>query len=101
MEEEHIIPAIQRAVAMSMMARAAAVSSSSGAACTGVAAVSSSSGNMQIQVERLIGRTITLNVSPHDTVANVKNLIYNRESIPPHQQCLLFRSTPLEDNRSL
>ena len=56
---------------------------------------------MQIFVKTLTGKTITLEVEPSASIDNVKQLIQDRESIPPDQQKLTFNSTELEDGKTL
>ena len=56
---------------------------------------------MQIFVKTLTGKTITLEVEPSASIDNVKQLIQNREGIPPDQQKLTFNSTELEDGKTL
>ena len=56
---------------------------------------------MQIFVKTLTGKTITLEVEPSASIDNVKQLIQNREGIPPDQQKLTFKSTELEDGKTL
>ncbi len=64
-------------------------------------ALSVSASAMQISVKTLTGKTITLEVEPSARIDNVKQLIQDREGIPPDQQKLTFNSTELEDGKTL
>eukprot|EP00972_Heterocapsa_arctica_P040772 6007009-Heterocapsa_arctica.AAC.1 len=58
---------------------------------------------MQIQVATLTSKTLMLNVSPRDSIANIKFLIYNEEDhMLPHMYRLKFNGNfLLEENRTL
>ena len=57
--------------------------------------------SMQIVVKTLTGRTLTLDVSPNDTVENTKEKIQVKEGIPADQQRLIFGGKELEDEHTI
>ena len=56
---------------------------------------------MKIFVTTLTGRSITMEVHPEDTIANVKAKVQDKEGISPEDQRLLYRGQQLEDEYTI
>ena len=56
---------------------------------------------MQVFVKNLVGRSITVDIEPTDTIRQLKDKIEQKEAIPHGDQRLVFAGKGLEDNRSV
>ncbi len=55
----------------------------------------------QIFVKTLTGTTLTIDISPDDTIETLKDIIHEKEGIDPIQQRLIFAGKQLEDGRTI
>jgi len=55
----------------------------------------------QYFIKTLTGKTITMQLEPSDTIEHLKELIHDKEGIPPDQQRIVFEGIYLEDNRTI
>ncbi|KAH9887492.1 hypothetical protein F4778DRAFT_797434 [Xylariomycetidae sp. FL2044] len=58
-------------------------------------------GNIPITIKTLTGKLIYLSVNSGDTVTHLKLKIHQLESIPPHQQRLIYAGIQLEDEKTM
>ncbi|XP_050225755.1 ubiquitin-40S ribosomal protein S27a-like [Mercurialis annua] len=56
---------------------------------------------MQILIKIPAEQTLTLEVTPTDTITNLKSKIEAKKRIPPAQQRLVFATAQLEDDKTL
>lgn len=52
---------------------------------------------MQVKVKTLTGRDIPVDIEPSDKVIRIKEMMEEKEGIPPAQQRLIFNGSQLND----
>ena len=52
---------------------------------------------MQVKVKTLTGRDIPVDIEPNDKIICIKDIMEEKEGIPPSQQRLIFNGSQLND----
>ena len=56
---------------------------------------------MQIFLQRMTGKTVTIDASPSDTILLIKEKFQDKEGLAPAQQCLIFAGREVDDDKTL
>ena len=56
---------------------------------------------MQIFVKKLVGKTITIDVTAEDSIQTLKQKIYDKEGVPIKEQQLIYAGKYLDDDKTL
>jgi ubiquitin-like protein Nedd8 len=56
---------------------------------------------MQVKVKTLTGRDIPVDIEPTDRIIRVKEMMEEKEGIPPSQQRLIFNGSQLDDESTV
>lgn len=56
---------------------------------------------MQVKVKTLTGRDILVDIEPTDRIVRIKEMMEEKEGIPPSQQRLIFNGSQLDDDKSV
>ncbi|CUM66180.1 uncharacterized protein PRCAT00003838001 [Priceomyces carsonii] len=56
---------------------------------------------MRVKVKTLTGRDILVDIEPTDKIIGIKEMMEEKEGIPPSQQRLIFNGSQLDDNSTV
>ncbi|ODV81061.1 ubiquitin-like protein [Suhomyces tanzawaensis NRRL Y-17324] len=56
---------------------------------------------MQVKVKTLTGRDILVDIEPTDKIIRIKEMMEEKEGIPPSQQRLIFNGLQLDDDKNV
>ncbi|KAK6455250.1 ubiquitin-related domain-containing protein [Scheffersomyces xylosifermentans] len=56
---------------------------------------------MQVKVKTLTGRDILVDIEPVDRIIRIKEMMEEKEGIPPAQQRLIFNGSQLDDEKTV
>ncbi|ODV69139.1 ubiquitin-like protein [Hyphopichia burtonii NRRL Y-1933] len=56
---------------------------------------------MQVKVKTLTGRDIPVDIEPSDKIIRIKEMMEEKEGIPPAQQRLIFNGSQLADESTV
>jgi ubiquitin-like protein Nedd8 len=56
---------------------------------------------MQLKIKTLTGRDIAVDVEPSDKIIRIKEMMEEKEGIPPSQQKLIFKGSHLDDDQTV
>ncbi|VVT54127.1 uncharacterized protein SAPINGB_P003920 [Magnusiomyces paraingens] len=56
---------------------------------------------MQLNLKSLTGANIKIEVEPKDTPADIKEMVQQKEGIPPEQQKLIWDGKQMDDNKTI
>lgn len=56
---------------------------------------------MQLKIKTLTGRDIGVDVEPTDKIVRIKEMMEEKEGIPPSQQKLIYKGVHLKDEQTV